>query len=178
MSAWSSVSSKSSFHTATPAMADVLTHLIERASEEHSGKAELPLFDGGFSSVSAKRLLVRLTRESEATPSTFVTTFILLDRWATHAQLTKRTVHRAIAAAFVTAAMLSDDGFQRFGHYARLFSMPVEDLHELFRAFICAIDFNLSVPAELYAGVEDRLSDHGRRVLRRAARSHGGSGQQ
>eukprot|EP01062_Namystynia_karyoxenos_P024044 TRINITY_DN1932_c0_g1_i3.p1 TRINITY_DN1932_c0_g1~~TRINITY_DN1932_c0_g1_i3.p1 ORF type:complete len:192 (+),score=45.08 TRINITY_DN1932_c0_g1_i3:67-576(+) len=161
MSAWTKVAHCVSFHAATPAVAALVKSICDSADSGSAPTAANPLlavFDGAESaSGSIMRYMLRLTKYGGVAPSTFVTLFILLDRFAEAAPLHRRNAHRVVAAAFVVATMLSDDRAFAHGHYARVCEVPETEIRALFTAFIRVIDYRLDVPAQLYAKVECQL---------------------
>eukprot|EP01062_Namystynia_karyoxenos_P020536 TRINITY_DN1776_c0_g1_i1.p1 TRINITY_DN1776_c0_g1~~TRINITY_DN1776_c0_g1_i1.p1 ORF type:complete len:173 (+),score=54.12 TRINITY_DN1776_c0_g1_i1:78-596(+) len=161
MSAWKKVSGSTSFHDATPAVAMLVKSICDRADatpEAAECDPKLAVFDGAHAvAVSINRYLVRLTKYAGIAPSTFVTTFILLDRFASRTTLNRRNSHRAVAGAFIVAAMLSEDAIFSYGHYAGVCGMRVEEVSAVSKAFLRVIDFDLAIPAALYRRIESEL---------------------
>eukprot|EP01062_Namystynia_karyoxenos_P003182 TRINITY_DN11121_c0_g1_i1.p2 TRINITY_DN11121_c0_g1~~TRINITY_DN11121_c0_g1_i1.p2 ORF type:complete len:189 (+),score=58.42 TRINITY_DN11121_c0_g1_i1:78-569(+) len=146
--ALSRVAHLDSYHPAAPALAHVLES-FNRPAANHTKSG----FDARKKCpVSATGYFARLIKHARASPSCFVTMFVLLDRFSTVLPLDELNLHRAMAAALVIAVKLSDDDYFANSFYAHVCGVPARELLELERLFLSTIDWDLAMSPE----------DHGR----------------
>eukprot|EP01062_Namystynia_karyoxenos_P009674 TRINITY_DN1341_c0_g1_i1.p1 TRINITY_DN1341_c0_g1~~TRINITY_DN1341_c0_g1_i1.p1 ORF type:complete len:190 (+),score=61.45 TRINITY_DN1341_c0_g1_i1:68-571(+) len=154
---WDSVRHLRSFHKAAPAIANTIT-AVSRAADDSATSGRGVFHVAKVPSVSVARYLVRLIKYSDCSPSVWVTMFILLDRFARKVPLTPQTTHRAMAAAFVMAVFVVDDGFMKFSFYARVCGLrDAAEVQELVCAFFSECSFEVDLAPEEFADVEAAL---------------------
>eukprot|EP01062_Namystynia_karyoxenos_P064533 TRINITY_DN574_c0_g2_i1.p3 TRINITY_DN574_c0_g2~~TRINITY_DN574_c0_g2_i1.p3 ORF type:complete len:195 (+),score=61.80 TRINITY_DN574_c0_g2_i1:79-585(+) len=155
---WNAVRHLKSYHRAAPVIAKTIASVRDDADGTGTRPAASIFRAAATPPVSIARYLMRLIKYSGCEPSVLVTMFILLDRFARRADLNSRCVHRVMAAAFVAAVLLGDDGFRSYGFYARVCGLQgASEVQELVCAFLSGCDFELDISARDYARTEQAL---------------------
>eukprot|EP01062_Namystynia_karyoxenos_P075908 TRINITY_DN73741_c0_g1_i1.p1 TRINITY_DN73741_c0_g1~~TRINITY_DN73741_c0_g1_i1.p1 ORF type:complete len:167 (+),score=39.86 TRINITY_DN73741_c0_g1_i1:61-561(+) len=147
-----------SFHRAAPAMAQIIRAVRDDA-DANIVPGPVTLFHTTVvPAVSIERYIVRLIKYSHCSPSVLIAMFILLDRFARSTQLTSRTVHRAMAAAFIVAVYAHDDQMFKYSFYATVCGLrDSAEVHELVLAFLCKVGLGVGISSEEYSQVEAAL---------------------
>eukprot|EP00659_Diplonema_papillatum_P013648 gene13648-20997_t len=171
--AWETVAASVGYHEALPALSDLLTRLVGQARAAAPGDAASAVFvregkcEGGGAGEPVARLLQALARGAGCSPEVFVTLAMLLDRASAAVELTRATVEKLVASAFLVALKTHDDAYHAMSFYAAQADLPLHELLAAERAFLTAIDWDVSVDPADFARYESNLVAATRAVERR-----------
>eukprot|EP01062_Namystynia_karyoxenos_P079939 TRINITY_DN8530_c0_g2_i1.p2 TRINITY_DN8530_c0_g2~~TRINITY_DN8530_c0_g2_i1.p2 ORF type:complete len:194 (+),score=53.56 TRINITY_DN8530_c0_g2_i1:90-584(+) len=160
---WDAVRHCPSYSDALPAIADIVAQVINDNAAAAAADAQpaATVFDLPTSSGPIGAFILRLVGRINCTPATWINAFILVDRFAKRKPLRSQNAHLVVAAAFMTALMISNDYLAKLRDYARLLGLSARCLKRLMLHFLSVIEFDIALPAALYHEVDGALRGTG-----------------
>ncbi|GAA0186711.1 hypothetical protein LIER_33999 [Lithospermum erythrorhizon] len=117
--------------------------------------------------LSIQQYVQRIFRYTDASPSSFVVSYIYIERYLHHQKdaatfLTSLSIHRLVITAFMLAAKYLEDECFNNAYYAKVGGVTTQELNKLEMEFLVAVDFRLHVDVETFDKYCLKLEAEGR----------------